>query len=141
MVSGNFVRKFSRSQAANPDREGDALPLDRQPLVAFGRVLTSFHSTYRCRALVPLPYSRAAFSPESICKDAAAAPDKIVMQAQFSAGQVPANATATLSLTSEHDVPLTERQITELHEAWLEHQINPLGEIQSRGVPYSALND
>jgi hypothetical protein len=65
----------------------------------------------------------------------------MVMQAQFSADAVPADATRTLSLTSERDAPLTERQIAELHEAWLEHQINPLGEIQSRGVPYSALNE
>jgi hypothetical protein len=65
----------------------------------------------------------------------------MVMQPQFLAGQVPANATATLQLTSVRDAPLTERQIAELHEAWLEHQINPLGEIQSRGVPCPALND
>jgi hypothetical protein len=65
----------------------------------------------------------------------------MVMQAQFSASQVRASATAMLSLASEDDAPLTERQITELHEAWLEHQINPLDEIQGRGVPYSALND
>jgi len=63
------------------------------------------------------------------------------MQTQCTADQVPATATATLSLTSEGDAPLTERQIAELHQAWLEHQINPLGEIQSRGVPYSALNE
>ena len=55
------------------------------------------------------------------------------MQTQFSADQVPADATATLSLTSERDVPLSERQMAELHEAWLEHQINPLGEILKQG--------
>jgi hypothetical protein len=63
------------------------------------------------------------------------------MQTQFSADQVPADATATLFLTSERDAPLSERQMAELHETWLEHQINPLGEIQSKGVPYSALNE
>jgi hypothetical protein len=65
----------------------------------------------------------------------------MVMQAQFSADQAPASATATLSLTSDHGAPLTERQIAELHEAWLEHQINPLAEIQRRGMPYSAMNE
>jgi len=65
----------------------------------------------------------------------------MVMQTPFSADQAPANAPATLSLTSERDAPLTERQIAELHKTWLDHQINPLGEIQRRGVPYSALND
>jgi hypothetical protein len=65
----------------------------------------------------------------------------MVMQTQFSADQVPADATATLSLTSQRDAPLAEHQMAELHQAWLEHQINPLGEIQRRGVPYSPLND
>ena len=63
------------------------------------------------------------------------------MQSQVSAGKIPANAVATISVTPQHDAPPTERQMAELHEAWLEHQINPLGEIQSRGVPYSALNE
>ena len=63
------------------------------------------------------------------------------MQSQVSADQSPANAAATLSLSAQLDAPLTERQIAELHEAWLEHPVNPLGEFQSRGVPYSALNE
>jgi hypothetical protein len=63
------------------------------------------------------------------------------MQSQVSAGQIPANAVATISVTPQLDAPSTERQMAELHEAWLEHQVNPLGEIQSRGVPYSALNE
>lgn len=63
------------------------------------------------------------------------------MQSQASVGQYPANAVTTLSLSPELNAPLTERQMAELHEAWLEHQVNPLGEIQSRGVPYSALNE
>jgi hypothetical protein len=65
----------------------------------------------------------------------------MIMETQVSAEQVPANELVTLSLTRQLDAPLTERQMAELHEAWLEHQVNPLGEIQSRGVPYSALNE
>jgi hypothetical protein len=65
-----------------------------------------------------------------------------IMETQVLADQVPANEVATLSLTTPQlDAPLTERQMAELHEVWLEHQVNPLGEIQSRGVPYSALNE
>jgi hypothetical protein len=63
------------------------------------------------------------------------------MQSQFSAHHVPANAVATLSLNTRFDVPLTDRQMDELREVWLEHQVNPLGEVESRGVPYSAIND
>ena len=63
------------------------------------------------------------------------------MQSQVLAGQIPANAVTTFSLSPQLGAPLTERQMAELHEAWLEHQVNPLGEIQSRGVPYSALNE
>jgi hypothetical protein len=65
----------------------------------------------------------------------------MIMQSQVSAGQIPANAAAIRLFTPQLDEPLTERQTAELHEAWLEHQTNPRGEIQSRGVPYSALND
>ncbi len=63
------------------------------------------------------------------------------MQSQVSAGQIPANAAGTRLFTPQLDDPLTERQMAEVHEAWLEHQINLRGEIQNRGVPYSALND
>ena len=63
------------------------------------------------------------------------------MQSQVPPGQITANAVTTFSLSPQLDAPLTERQMAELHEAWLEHQVNPLGEIQSRGVPYSALNE
>jgi len=62
------------------------------------------------------------------------------MQSQVSTGEIPANAVTKLP-TARLDAPLTQRQMAELHEAWLEHQVNPLGEIQSRGVPYSALNE
>jgi hypothetical protein len=63
------------------------------------------------------------------------------MQSQVPADQIPANAVTMLSLSSQLEAPLAERQMAELHEAWLEHQVNPLDEIQSRGVPYSALNE
>ena len=66
---------------------------------------------------------------------------RTIMQSQVSAGQIPTNAGIPLSLSPQLDPPLTERQMAELLEAWLEHQVNPLGEIQSRGVPYSALNE
>jgi len=39
------------------------------------------------------------------------------------------------------DISLTEHQIAELRETWLEHQIKPIGEHERRGVPYSALNE
>ncbi len=62
------------------------------------------------------------------------------MQLQVSAEQVPANA-AALSLTPPLDGSLTEPQMAERPEARIERQVNPLGEIQSRGVPYSPLNE
>lgn len=63
------------------------------------------------------------------------------MQSQASAREYPANAATTLLLGPPVDGPLTERQMAELREAWLAHQVNPPGEIERRGVPYSALNE
>jgi hypothetical protein len=62
------------------------------------------------------------------------------MQTQFSADQIPADPAAKLSLTSERDAQLTQHQMAQLDEVWLEPQANLLGEIQGRGVPYSPLN-
>ena len=63
------------------------------------------------------------------------------MQSQASAREYPTNAATTLLLSPPVDGPLNERQMAELREAWLEHQVNPPGEIEGRGVPYSALNE
>lgn len=63
------------------------------------------------------------------------------MQSQVSERQTPADAVTTLLLSPPVDGPLTERQMAELREAWLEHQVNPPGEIERRGVPYSALSE
>jgi hypothetical protein len=64
-----------------------------------------------------------------------------LMQPQVSGQQSPGSSVTTFLLSPQVDGPMTDRQMAELHEAWLEHQVNPLREIQSRGVPYSALND
>ena len=63
------------------------------------------------------------------------------MQSQLPTNLAPERAVSTLSLAPQLDVPPTDRQMAELHEAWLDHQVNPLGAIQNRGVAYSALND
>ncbi len=63
------------------------------------------------------------------------------MQSQVSAGQVPTNAVAVLPLGPQLDALLTERQMAELRETWLEHQVKPPNETERTGVPYSALND
>lgn len=63
------------------------------------------------------------------------------MQSQASAREYPANAATTLLLSPPVESPLTKRQMAELREAWLEHRVNPPGEIERRGVPYSALNE
>jgi hypothetical protein len=52
-----------------------------------------------------------------------------------------ANAGNARLLSPPVDEPLPERQMAELREAWLEHQVHPPGKIESRGVAYSALND
>jgi gluconolactonase len=64
-----------------------------------------------------------------------------IMQSQALASPIPSNAVATVSLSARLDPPPTERQMAELHRAWLDHQVNPLGRNQSRGVPHSALHD
>ena len=53
----------------------------------------------------------------------------------------PEQPTNITPIISNSYIPLSEFQMAELQQAWLEHQINPLREIQSRGVPFSALND
>jgi len=63
------------------------------------------------------------------------------MQSQISELQTSANAATTPFLSPPHENPLNESDAVGLREAWLEHQVNPLGRIQSRGVPYSALNE
>jgi hypothetical protein len=63
------------------------------------------------------------------------------MQSQVPLAELPANAVATRSFTPPLEAPLTERQMAELREAWLAHQVNPLGDDEKNGVPYSALND
>jgi hypothetical protein len=35
----------------------------------------------------------------------------------------------------------TANEVTQLREAWIEHQINPLREEDKPGIPFSALND
>lgn len=63
------------------------------------------------------------------------------MQSQAPPRHAPANAVTTLLLSQPLDGPLTERQMAELRKAWLEHQVNLIGKIQNRGIPYSALNE
>jgi hypothetical protein len=45
------------------------------------------------------------------------------------------------SIASQLIAPPTEPHMAELQRAWLEHQINPLGEVQWRGVPDSPLHE
>lgn len=59
------------------------------------------------------------------------------MQAEPLANQTVAQA----SPGAPGDFVLTAHQMAELREAWLDHQVSPVGENQKRGVPYSALND
>jgi hypothetical protein len=63
------------------------------------------------------------------------------MSTQKTASRAPEHAANMPSLDLPHEVPLGQGQLTELQEAWLEHQVTPSGKIQSRGVPFSALND
>jgi hypothetical protein len=65
---------------------------------------------------------------------------RMVMQAQALAMQTSDNTEATL-LGAPLDLPVTENQMTELRETWLQHQINPARGNETPGVPYSPLND
>jgi len=63
------------------------------------------------------------------------------MQTQTSSIQTPGNAVKAPSPGTPFDLALTENQMAELRETWLEHQVNPVGDIETRGGPYSHLND
>ena len=63
------------------------------------------------------------------------------MQSPISADQIPANAVTTPSLSPQLEAAVTGRQIAELREALLAHQVNPLSEDENNRVPYSELND
>ena len=55
--------------------------------------------------------------------------------------QTPLSTCETRSPAVASDLALTQYEMAQLRETWLDHQINPVGESERRGVPYSALND
>jgi len=65
----------------------------------------------------------------------------MVMQTQALAIQASGNADTAPSTAVPPDFALTENQMAELRESWIQHQVNPVGDNERRGVPYSPLND
>jgi hypothetical protein len=63
------------------------------------------------------------------------------MQTHASPIQTSGNAVTAPSPGAPFDFALTKNQIAELRETWLEHHVNPVGDNERRGVPYSPLND
>jgi hypothetical protein len=63
------------------------------------------------------------------------------MQTQALAIQTPSRAVTVPAPDVPVDLALTENQMAQLRETLLEHQVNPVGDNETRGVPYSALND
>jgi len=63
------------------------------------------------------------------------------METQPSPTESSANAVARPLPIAPFDFRLTEHQLAELRETWIEPQIKPLGETQGPGVPDSPLHE
>jgi hypothetical protein len=63
------------------------------------------------------------------------------MRTELLAIQTSFKTATTLSPIVPVDFPVTEHQIAELRESWLEHQIKPISDNEKGRVPFSALND